>query len=325
MRRPAYAAALAVASTLTPRPGLAQSSVSAQALFDEGRAAMDAGNFAAACPKLAESQRLDPGGGTLMHLALCYEKLGKTASAWATFNETVSVAKRDRRDDRLKVAEEHLSLLTPKLVKLRLVVSAELRRTPGLVVRRGGEPAGQAEWGSAVPVDPGSIEVVASAPGKTAVVRTVEATQPGQTVDVELGALADAEPNPSTAAPSPTGPGRDGATSGSALPTIALVVTGVGVVGLGVGGYFGLQSMSKKSEADDHCEGAACRDQAGVDLRHDARSAGTLSTVAFAVGGVTTAAGVVLYLTAPRPQRPGARLAPQLGTSFAGIGAEAWW
>ena len=37
----------------------------ADALFKEGRALLDAKKFDEACPKLAESQRLDPGAGTL--------------------------------------------------------------------------------------------------------------------------------------------------------------------------------------------------------------------------------------------------------------------
>src|SRR3954467_7016553 len=57
----------------------------AQSLFDQGRSLMTKGQYAQACPKLAESQRLDPGLGTQFNLADCYEHLGQTASAWAGF------------------------------------------------------------------------------------------------------------------------------------------------------------------------------------------------------------------------------------------------
>src|SRR5262245_34891354 len=54
----------------------------AEWLFREGRALMKEGNLTAACPKLAESLRFDPAVGTLMNLAECEEREGKTASAW---------------------------------------------------------------------------------------------------------------------------------------------------------------------------------------------------------------------------------------------------
>ena len=54
----------------------------AEWLFREGRALMKKGDFAPACAKLAESQRLDPAVGTLMNLAECEERIGRTASAW---------------------------------------------------------------------------------------------------------------------------------------------------------------------------------------------------------------------------------------------------
>jgi len=78
----------------------------AQTLFDEGRRLMAAGKLADACPKLAESQKLDPGVGTQFHLSDCYERFGQTASAWAGFLEVAAAAKSAGQNDREKVARD---------------------------------------------------------------------------------------------------------------------------------------------------------------------------------------------------------------------------
>ena len=51
---------------------------------------------------------------------------------------------------------------------------------------------------------------------------------------------------------------------------------GMGTAGVVLGSVFGLVSMSKHKQSDDHCDGAGCGDQTGIDLRDSARSAGNV-------------------------------------------------
>ena len=94
----------------------------AQSLFDEGRQLMAQKRYAEACPKLAESQRLDPGGGTLTNLAICHENEGKTGTAYLEFMAASSQASKDGRADREAIAKEHLGRLGPRVPKLKVHV-----------------------------------------------------------------------------------------------------------------------------------------------------------------------------------------------------------
>ena len=91
----------------------------AEALFDEARALLKDGKPELACPKLAESQRIDPGIGTLLYLASCYEKTGKLASAWVTFREAAVAASRAGQTEREKVATTRAEALLPQLRRRR--------------------------------------------------------------------------------------------------------------------------------------------------------------------------------------------------------------
>src|SRR5580692_9240289 len=75
----------------------------AEALFDEARDLRDAGHYAEACPKFAESRGLANGVGVTLYLADCYEKVGKTQSAWTEFRNAEKLA-RDKGDKRADVA-----------------------------------------------------------------------------------------------------------------------------------------------------------------------------------------------------------------------------
>jgi len=137
----------------------------AEALFQEGRKLLDDHRYAEACPKFAESQRLDPGIGTLLNLATCHELEGKTASAWAEFTQALGIATREARSSAQQLARTHLYALTPKLSKIVISVPAE-NEVPSLEVRLDGHLIGKPAWGTAAPIDPGPHTVAASAPGK---------------------------------------------------------------------------------------------------------------------------------------------------------------
>src|SRR4051812_18986266 len=100
---------LAVAVALSwPFAALAQTEhdqVTAEALFQDGRRLMGAGQYEAACRKFAASQRLDPGVGTMLNLADCHEQLGLTATAWAEYHDIVAAARAAGSKDRAETAE----------------------------------------------------------------------------------------------------------------------------------------------------------------------------------------------------------------------------
>src|SRR5262245_31572922 len=86
-RKLARVVLVSVAALSWSEMGRCQQQTIAEGLFREGRQAMRKGDYAAACPSLAESQRLDPSPGTLLNLAICEEQLGHLATAWAKYRE----------------------------------------------------------------------------------------------------------------------------------------------------------------------------------------------------------------------------------------------
>ncbi len=334
LRRARLAAALLLAGLALPVAARAdatpQDQAIAQSLYDEGRALMTAKNFPQACPKLEESQRLDPAPATQFHLADCYERIGRTASAWAAFLEVASTSKVAGRSEREKVARERSDALAPKLTKLTINVPSGTQ-VAGLTVKRNGMIVREGQWGAAISVDPGPQTIEASAPGKLTWQNQVDASGEGKTTSVDVPALADA---PMTVAEAPPAPAiAPLSTAPSAEPTdtkrgntqriVAVVVAGVGVVGIALGGISGASALGKNSDsnADGHCTGNVC-DPQGVALRKDAVSAGNRSTIAFVVGGVAVAGGAVLWFTAPSNH---VQVGPAIGSGSYGAALRGAW
>jgi hypothetical protein len=309
MGRSKLVALLALTVLLAPAKARAQSAedkAAAESAFEEGKRLMVAHAYAEACPKFAESLRRDPGIGTMLGLADCFEKNGQTASAWAEFREAAGASAR-KSDRREALARENATRLEPLLSKVvvRLLPDADV---PGLVVRRDGTEIGHATLGAEVPVDPGVHAIAASAPGYEEWQITLDVVAKPGVQTVTIPKLESAPPPPEATAPPPAPTSAPAAApvssdDGRTQRIAAIAVGGVGVVGVVVGSIFGLEAKSKldDSNANGLCQGNACLQQ-GLNLRQDAKSAATVSTVAFVLGGAAIAG------LAPAPSLGGAAL-----------------
>ncbi|HEY2407925.1 MAG TPA: hypothetical protein VGI10_18080 [Polyangiaceae bacterium] len=277
----------------------------AESLFEQGKSLLDAGNYAEACPKLEESERLDPGGGTLLNLALCHERQGKLASAWSDFKEALGAARRDGRADRADAAQEHIAALEPKLPKLAIVVQAAVE---GESISLDGAALGRAVWGSPVPVDPGTHHLSASAPGKkswsgdvTLAVAEAKTTSIPELAAAPLppaasastgspSALAVSAQIPSSTAPAPSPEAHRGNAA-------AWILGGSGLVALGVGSVTGAMAISKRHKSSSECPtDTTCTDQ-GVTWNNQAKTLAWVSDVGIGVGVVAIAVSSYLLLS----------------------------
>lgn len=281
----------------------------AEALFNQGRNLMTAGKFAEACPKFEASQQLDPGLGTMLNLAECYEKTGRTASAWAEYREAIPLARAAGSKTRQDLANERAQALQERLSTLTIRAMVGDDTEAHLEVRRDGVALQEAELGSPIPVDPGEHVIEAVAPGRQPWSSKVQVGSDAAKVSVEIPKLEPVGGHPAApvvaapiaTTPGPTPPSNDKpAASSAAQRTTGLILGGVGIVGVGLGGFFGLQASSKWSDAKKKCTDYpySCGAE-GADLHASAQSAATVSTVAFVAGGALLTAGLVLYFTAP--------------------------
>src|SRR5258708_3181799 len=96
--------AIVVSPTSLPSQAHANDVAMAQSLFDDAKKLVGEGRYADACVKFEQSQKLDPGMGTLFNLADCFEHVGKTASAWAGFLDVAAQAKAATQTQREQAA-----------------------------------------------------------------------------------------------------------------------------------------------------------------------------------------------------------------------------
>ena len=286
----------------------------AEALFDQGLDALKEKDYDAACPKFAESQRLDPSAGTSFNLARCFQITKRLASAWASFRQSASIARSQGDEAMLQIASRAADKLEPQLPKLVIVVPAA-HRVDALRVVRNGSVVNVSLWGAELPVDGGSHVLEVQAPGHHPWSTTVTVPNEPTVVTVEVPALDKApepespelEPPRAASVSSPTNPTLPAVAGepGSAQRTAAYVIGGIGGATLAVGAGVGIFALVQNEASKDKCGvnvGKSDPDLCnfdGMQLRNEAQRAGGVAVGLLIAGGVVGGVGLTLYLTAP--------------------------
>ncbi|MGH7294024.1 MAG: CDC27 family protein [Polyangiaceae bacterium] len=305
-------------------PARGDDRATAQRLFEEGQALFKQGKTAEACAKFEGAAGLVSSPGVRLNLARCWEKVGRTASAWTKYDEALVAAERSGDRAAAAAARQGRAALEPRLTKL-VISFADPSAASGVEITRDGETLPASVVGSDLPVDPGEHEVGARAAGFKPWSTKVNVAGEGATVRVSIPALekeptppAVAETPPATGA-APPAPGPAGPAPGHTLAIAGIATGAVGLVGLGLGTYFGLAAQSKWHQANR--SGGACADAACPGLTQQASNDASLSTVFFVAGGVLAAAGVTLWIVAPKGgSSEHAALTPVVGPDVAGLG-----
>jgi hypothetical protein len=268
----------------------------AETLFNEGRLALEWGELDVACEKLRESDRLDPANGTKFNLADCEEKRGRLASAFELYQKlSVSLPANDERRPYVTQRAAELETRVP-----RLVIALAPGAPPDTQVKLGSLTLTAASFGSYLPIDPGTVTLVASSPASS---RTYKVTlKEGERKTVEVTPLAEPKPaaakGASAAKPAQAEKKQEQPQGSGGTRTLGFVLGGVGAAGLIFGTVTGIMTISKKNEGDENCnDDLKLCNQRGFDANESARTLGVMSTVGFVVGAAGLGAGAYLLLT----------------------------
>jgi hypothetical protein len=249
----------------------------AAALFREGRDAMERENYATACPKFQESNRLDPAPGTLLNLALCQENLGRLGAALRSYRDVLHLL--PGGDERVPFAQEHADSLELRVPRLTLLLPPDAPE--GARVLCDGEEVPSEKLGLALPMDPGVHEVVLDIPDQEPLRLSVPLAE-GERRMLTLRRADGAVDAPA---------------GSSSLRTVGFIVGGVGAASLAASLITGALVLNKKSTVDEHCDESFCAEQAGIDAASAGNTLATVSTITFFAGIAALGVGAVMVLT----------------------------
>ena len=298
------------------QPG-AKERYQAQKLLGEAQALTKAGKLEEALAKLDEADTLNPAPDLKVLRAELLMELGRLVKAGEVLKDASEATPVGAAQ---KKAVE----------KARSLIAEVDERTPTVQVLVRGPDAASAvvtlddeeiEVGLAIPVDPGTHEIVARAGGvspKRHLVTLKESAR--EKVEIELGGGSADD----------TGEVADDDAGFGKAPAVVSFAVGGAALAAGIG--LGVLAVNTTQEVIDtyNCgDSGVCHPPANLrkyfeDDLNAAQIDGNLSTALFVVSGVGVAAGAVLWVLSDESQKPdepeGAKLVPLVGPGFLGLG-----
>ena len=278
-------------------------------LYDEALRAMDAKDYATACPMLERVTRAVPEGlGAKFSLAECYEESGRLATAYEMFLRVEMETRAKRQTERKEKAAARAAALESRLARLTIIVPQSLASGFGIGVMLDDMSIDAQKWGKARFVDAGTHHVRVDAKGgrywerqieiadgeaKEIAVRDIVGLSSRQLLpqDLQDSALSA---NETSETPTPKAP--------RTIPVWQIVAGGVGLAAIGAGVAFELDSIAAEKRLVDRCgDDLLCKRGTGYNPAEDnARknrgfglfvgltSAGTAAIGASAIGAIVT-------------------------------------
>ncbi len=229
------------------------------------------------------------------HLPEAYDELS------ATLREA---AKRAEAEPKYASARDAAAAeLAPLEAKIGKVVITMVDAPANARVLVGGVELAKDKLGTPVAVVPGVVEIVAEGLPKGTETRKEE-IKGGETKSVVLGAaVKTAEPTKTTpVANESTSPKTEESTGGGGRKA-GFAVLGLGVVGMGLFAFGGIQGNAKFATLEKECGSSRCTDPKYADVVDSGKTMDLLANVGLGVGAVGLVAGAIMVIFGgPKPK-----------------------
>lgn len=283
----------------------------ARALAEQGKEQFDAGSYERARDLFQRAYTLVPAPTIALFEGRCLVRLGRLVEAEEAFmrsaRATLAADSSEQFRSAVRDAESEMQALHPKIPQVTLIVNGPAAHAADLSVKLDGKSVNSALIGVEGPINPGTHVLAAAVPGgeETQVTFSIGEAE-HKRVEIQVNAarpaLTEVKP-PATAKPEPPASSAAAANEheSSWQMTAALAAGGVGVAGIATGAIVGVLAGAQYSKAEQGCTQHVCTEgSAGADALASFRSLRTVSTIGYAVGGIGLAAGVTLFIAAPR-------------------------